>query len=263
MAEYNKLDLKALKDYQENGGKTGGDYKFWKPKEEGKYTLRILPPATKGGFFFKKTAQCRIGDKYFFSPHAEGKPDPIYDYCRALWKKGTDEAKDLYRLIKPREQYIYNIIVRDENGKPTENPTKVLVFQTGKVLFTKIMDTIFDPDFGDITDVEAGYDFILNKEMIGGFANYDRSKARAKPSPLFEDDDMIQATLEGIHDLTNYIEYRTYDELKEELDRFLAERNGTASAPRTQSTAHQSSDVEPDDDEFSKFESELLDKLDS
>ena len=223
----NLAKLKAAWEKQQAGG---GSFKFWKPRDNGKYTIRFLPPTDSDGLFFKQTAQYKLGDKYLFAPYIEGEPDPIYEYYRALWKKDTAESKALAREIKPRKQYLYNIIVRDENGSKPESPTKVFVYMSGQKLYDKVMHYFWDEDFGDLTDIEEGFDFVIKKEAGAmGFPNYDNSMPRTKQTPLFADDDMVEEVLSGIHDLNKEVDYKSYDELKTELANFLKSKQDTDS----------------------------------
>ena len=160
-----KSNLDILKKRFEER-QTRGNFKFWKPIRNGKYTVRFLPPESDDSLFYKETAQHKIGDSYFFCPKIEGDDCPICEFYKALYDKGTDEAVALAKEIKPRKQYLYNIVVKDELGKAVEDSKKVMVYASGKILFETLMDYFFDDDYGDLTDVESGYDFVINKETI-------------------------------------------------------------------------------------------------
>jgi hypothetical protein len=230
MAKRKGQDLAKLRAAMESQQRGGGGFKFWKPREEGEYTVRFLPPHDPDGLFFKQTAQYKLGDKYYFAPYIEGEPDPIYEYYKALWKKGTSEAEALAREIKPRKQYLYNIVVRDENGSKPESPTKVFVYMSGQKLYDKVMHYFWDEDFGDLTDIEEGFDFKIVKEKgSSGFPSYDNSRPRNKATALFEDNDMIEETLNNIHDLDKEVEYKSYDELKQALAEFIKAKDDTES----------------------------------
>lgn len=266
-----KSNLEALRAAYENrnnrGG--GGGFKFWKPKEFGRYTIRFLPPLDPDGVFFRETAQYKLGDNYFFAPYIDGEPDPVYEYYKALYKKGTDDAIALAKEIKPRKQYLYNIVVKEELGDEAENPTQVQVYMSGKILFETIMDYFMDDDFGDLTDVEEGYDFQLIKEQGDlGFPNYKKSKPRKNPSPLFEDDDMVEEVLKSRKNLDDEIEYKSYDELKQILNNFLESKNqeenisvpagsnNQTSSPKSEKPKKE--EKAEDDDDMDEFEKQLM-----
>lgn len=265
-----KSNLDALREAYENRNKRGGGFKFWKPKKFGRYTIRFLPPKDPDGLFFKETAQYKLGDNYFFAPFIEGEPDPVYDYYKALYKKGTDDAIALAKEIKPRKQYLYNIIVKDELGEESEDPTQVQVYMSGKLLFDTVMDYFMDDDYGDLTDVDNGYDFQLVKEQGDlGFPNYKKSKPRKNPSPLFEDSDMIEKVLKSLKDLDKEVEYKSYDELKEALDRFLSSKDDSESVfvpgsssnneePAPKKKKEEEVEDDGDDEDLDDFEKQLM-----
>jgi hypothetical protein len=252
-------NLAALKEQLENQ-KTGSGFKFWKPKKFGKYTVRFLPQQSDEGFFYKETAQHKVGDNYIFCPKTEGDDCPICNLYRKLWDKGTDEAIKLAREIKPRKQYLYNIIVKDELGQPSEDPTKVQVFMSGKKIFEKLMDYFFDPDYGDLTSVEEGFDFVINKEHGSqGFPNYDNSRPRNKPSVLHDDDDIIEEILDGIKNLDKEIEYKSYEELEKILSRFISSETDMVEASESTPAPKAKKKVEPVDEDDDDDEEDLDD----
>ena len=264
-----KSNLDALKKAFENNKRGGGNFKFWKPVKYGKYTVRFLPPHDSDGLFFKETAQHRIGDSYFFCPKTEGEHCPICEKYKKLYDIGTDDAIALAKEIKPRKQYLYNIIVKEELGKDYEDPTKVFVYMSGKMLYDALMDYFFDEDYGDLTDVEEGYDFVINKEQGDmGFPSYKKSKPRRNASVMLDDDDDIETVLKGIKDLGKEIDLKSYDELKAALDHFLTEEKEGASkfadkiSKKAKETVDDDSDDEVDDDDLEEFEKTLLKGLD-
>ena len=267
-------NLNALKEAWENRTKRGS-FKFWKPMKYGRYTVRFLPPASPDGLFFYETAQHRIGENYYFCPKAEGDDCPICEYYKSLYDDGSDEAIALAKEIKPRKQYLYNIIIRDELGQEVENPKEIHTYMSGKTLYEALMDYFFDEDYGDLTDVENGYDFTIVKEQGDlGFPNYKKSKPRKNPSPLFDNDEEIEEVLSNISDLKNEVDYKSYQELKEALQKFIENEKSTAdqfftegsttvsaqesNAPSKPSAPVKEEDEEDDEDDIDEFESKLL-----
>lgn len=276
MAKYvRKSNLDALRQAFEANKRGGGNFKFWKPIKHGKYVIRFLPPKDSDGLFYKETAQHKIGDNYLFCPKAEGDPCPICELNKKLWDINTDDSIALAREIKSRKQYLYNINVKEELEKATDNPNHVYVYMSGKILYDTLMDYFFDQDYGDLTDVEEGYDFVLVKEQgDAGFPTYKKSKPRRNPSPLAADDDAIETILNSIHDLNQEVEYKTYDELKGILDHYLVNEkvgaeqfasstssSSTPAAATATATAPAQTAVEEeavDEDDLEDFEKELL-----
>jgi hypothetical protein len=271
-----KSNLDALKAIYENKAK--GNYRFWKPLKNGRYIIRFLPAYKAEGLFFRASAQYKIGDNYYWAPHADDRPDPIYDYYRALYAKGDDASIALAKEIKPRKQYLYNIIVRDELGIPAPNPKEVKVYCSGKILYDCLMDYFFDDEYGDLTDVDNGYDFQLVKEDGDmGFPNYKKSKPKKTASPLFEDAEDIDEVLQNLKDLDKEIDYKSAKELAEILEEFLDTRkatqglvNGASNRPKTEDEAPGAAkapvaakaSTKTDDEDYDDFEKQLLEDID-
>lgn len=272
-----KSNLDALKNAVKSQGTKGG-FQFWKPQKYGEYLIRFLPPKQSDGLFYKEVAQHKVGDNYFYCPKVEGDQCPICETYRKLWDKGTDAAIELAREIKPRKQFLYNIIVKEELGKPSDTPTKVQKYMSGKKVFDKLMDYFFDDDYGDLTDVEEGFDFVLKKTQGDmGFPNYDNSKPKRKASPLHEDEDTVEEILDESYDLDAAVEFKSYEELSKSLGHFLEAEKGmsvegpTAVAPKSKpskaddddedSSDQTSEDSDDDEDDFDDFEKQLLNEL--
>lgn len=216
-----KQNMEILKKaYMKQGGK--GEFKYWKPKDNGEYVIRILPPTDGAALFYEQTAQYSINEKFINAPFIVGDEDPIYDKYKELWKEGTAEAIEMARKLKPRKQYIMNIVVREEKGVAVEEPTKVYLFSAGEKLHDKIMHYFWDADYGDLTDVEEGFDFkIVKEDGSGGFANYDNSRPRNKCSPLFDNKEMIQEALDGRYIIRDEVSYKSAGELENILKNFI------------------------------------------
>ena len=127
-----KSNLEKLKEAQSKTTTSG--FKYWKPQKNGKYLIRFLPNPDPNGIFYKGALQHKVGENYVFCPKTEGKPCPICEKYNKLWKIETPASIKLAREIKPKEQYLYNIVVRQEGEKVNETPDKVFVYMAGKKL---------------------------------------------------------------------------------------------------------------------------------
>ena len=222
-----KSNLDKLRQVQDSKNNEGG-FKFWKPIKYGKYTVRFLPPTEPDGLFYKELKQHKVGENFVFCPKVNQEPCPICDLYKKLYDMGTDDAINLAKEIKGRKQYLYNIVIRDEDGKAPADPKKVFIYMSGKKLFDTLVDYFFDDDYGDLTDVEKGFDFVIKKEEGDlGFPNYDNSKPRRNPTPLADDSTIINEILSNARDLNKEVEILSFDELKKMLEKFLeAEKSG-------------------------------------
>jgi len=226
-----QLDKMASKSYSDpNEGK------FWKPTRDqagnGFAIIRFLP-ATKG----EEMPFVRMWDHGFQGPtglwYIENslttlnQDDPVSEYNSKLWNSGIDSDKDQARKQKRRLKYISNILVIKDSANP-ENEGKVFLYAFGKKIFDKLND-LMNPSFEDEARVNPfdfweGANFRLKIRQFEGYPNYDKSEFDA-PSPLFEDDDKIEAVWNQQHSLQEVVDpknFKSYSELKEKLYRVLA-----------------------------------------
>ena len=72
-------------------------------------------------------------------------------------------------------------------------------------------------------DLWAGADFKLTVRKVDGYWNYDKSEF-ASPAPLSEDDSELESIYNKQHSLAGLIapdQFKSYDELKEKMERVL------------------------------------------
>ena len=254
-----KTDMVALRAAWEKE-KAKDHYKYWKPQKNGTYLIRFLPPVDDESLFYRATAQHKVGSSYFFCPRVENKPCPICEKYRALWAEGTPASIALARELKPRKQYLYNIVVRETPEGKYAQPNQVQVYMSGSKVFDVVTNYFFDSQYGDLSDTEVGYDYqIIKEDGAGGFPSYDKSRPRKNPTPL-ADQVTIEKILGGLKDLNKEIELKSYDELLKVL---LVEVGGrdadvtTSAEPKLASSADASAETE----ELNSFERELLNDL--
>ena len=133
-----------------------------------------------------------------------------------------------------------NILVVSDPTHP-ENEGKVFLFRYGKKIFEMLKDKM-QPQFEDETpmnpfDLWEGADFKIKVRKVDGYWNYDKSEF-ATPKPLSDDDAKLEAVWNSQHSLQEVIapsEFKSYDELKQKLDRVLGMTASTATAASTAS----------------------------
>ena len=111
-----------------------------------------------------------------------GKPCPICDYNRAMWKKYSKEEAKNHTLGKFKPNYVSNVlIVRNDNAPETEG--KVFRFEYKSLvmgLISKAMTDHEDPEEGIIKgfnpfDWKNGANFIFKGVQAGKFTKNDGS----------------------------------------------------------------------------------------
>ena len=222
------------------------DERLWKPTVDkagnGYAVIRFLP-ATEGA----DLPWVRYWDHGFKGPTglwyiensltSIGQPDPVGELNSRLWNSGIESDKDRARTQKRRLHYVTNILVVQDPSNP-QNEGKVFLYQFGKKIFDKIMDSM-QPEFADESPVNPfdfweGADFKLKIRNVEGYRNYDKSEF-ASPSALHDGDDAkLETVYNQLHDLSEFSDpknYKTYDELKAKLARVLGEEAVGGGAP--------------------------------
>ena len=195
---------------QTSGAKNDFLSKFLITKE-GTSLVRILPAKEDEENFYAETAIHRIENdegqwRNHHCPRIRGDKCPLCDLYYALWKTDSEENHNLARSIKARKRYYLNAVDRSEG--------KVKILSIGMKLFGKILDCFFDDDYGDITDLEKGYDFKIVKDTVGQYPNYDKSSPKPRSSKTGTDSE-VATWMDELHDIHNLVKIATYDELKQ------------------------------------------------
>ena len=224
----------ALQDTQTET-KSFGDDRIWKPERDksgnGFAIIRFLPQPEG-----EDLPWARVWNHGFQGPggwYIEnslttiGQKDPVSEYNTTLWNNGTDAGKDQARKQKRRLNYYSNIYVIKDGANP-QNEGKVFLYRYGKKIFDKLNECM-NPEFEDETPINPfdfweGADFKLKVRTLDGFVNYDKSEFDS-PSALFDGDEgALEKVYNQQHSLSELISpdnFKTYSELKQQLDRAL------------------------------------------
>jgi hypothetical protein len=159
--------------------------------------------------------------------------DPVSEENTRLWNTGVDSDKEIARKRKRKLSYYSNIYVVSDPKHP-ENEGKVFLFKFGKKIFDKITEAM-QPAFEDEQainpfDFWKGANFKLKIRKVDGYWNYDKSEFESV-SQVKESDDEIKAIWEKQHPLKPFVDpsnFKTYDELKEKLNRVITGTQSTA-----------------------------------
>lgn len=151
---------------------------------------------------------------------------PVCEHNSALWNSGIEANKDIVRKQKRKLNYIANIYVVSDPKHP-ENEGKVFLYKFGKKIFDKISEAM-NPQFADEQainpfDLWKGANFKLKIRKVEGYQNYDKSEFES-PSELLDDDDELEKIWKSeysLKELLNDKEFKSYDALKQRLDKVL------------------------------------------
>jgi hypothetical protein len=251
------------------------DDRFWKPELDktgnGYAVIRFLPAVEGEDLPWQRVwshAFQDVGGWYIENSLTTlGQKDPVSEENTRLWNTGLDSDKEIARKRKRKLSYYANILVQSDPKHP-ENEGKVFLFKFGKKIFDKITEAM-QPAFEDEKPVNPfdfwkGANFKLKIRKVDGYWNYDKSEFEAV-SPVAEDDEKIKAIWKQQHALKPFLDpsnFKTYDELKEKLNRTITGVRSTTTADKVdlppQSNGRvKSNEVAPDasddDDTLSYF----------
>ena len=230
-------------------GSDGSDKdKFWRPQVDsagnGMAVIRFLPAAPQDGE--DSLPWVKIFSHGFQGPGGwlidnclttRNQQCPVCEHNNKLWNSGIEANKDIVRKQKRKLNYIANVYVVSDPKNP-ENEGKVVLFKFGKKIFDKITEAM-NPAFEDEQainpfDLWSGANFKLKIRKVDGYQNYDKSEFESS-SPLSQDDAELERIWKSEHSLQELIsdnEFKSYDALKDRLEKVLG-LNGAPAAART------------------------------
>jgi hypothetical protein len=207
--------MKAKLDQLNNKGSGGANY--FKMELGNTYEVRILP--TPDGDPFKQFfVHYRVGNSPpFLSPKRNfGEDDALDRFVRKLYDAGDDDSRQMARELSAKQRFFSSVIVRgqEENGP--------MVWSYSKTVYQELLKTVLDPDFGDITDPDGGFDLKVTYDKSSGKL-YPETTVRPRPkaSKLSKDQDQVEGWLANLPDINAMQNRKTPDEVEEILNNFL------------------------------------------
>jgi hypothetical protein len=226
----------------EGAKKSYSDDRYWKPELDksgnGFAQIRFLPTPEgeempwvsywdhgfqgPGGWYIEKSLTTL------------NKQDPVSEYNTQLWNTGIEANKEIARKQKRRLHYVSNVYVVSDPKNPA-NEGKVFKYRYGKKIFEALKEAI-SPAFEDEKAInpfdlrDEGANFKIKIRKVDGYWNYDKSEFDST-APLFDDENRLTDIYTQLHSLSGIIapsEFKTYEELKEKLQRVLG-TTGTGS----------------------------------
>lgn len=217
-----KQRLNALQSTNNTGKKEKIDYSkvYWKPKEEGKYQIRIVPSKLDPKNPFQEVfVHYGFGKFPIYALTNWGEKDPIVEFAAQLRKTNDKENWQLAKKLDPKMRVFAPVIVRGEEEKG------VRLWEFGKEIYMQLLGIAEDEDYGDYTDISEGRDFTVDvvKGDVGGRQGL-KSSIRIKPktTALSTDASLIQKFLKEQPTLLEIQRKMTYDGLKEVLQNWLS-----------------------------------------
>jgi hypothetical protein len=220
------MDINAIKQrlnsLQSSGQKKEKvDYSkyYWKPKQEGKYQIRIVPSTLNKENPFQEVFVHYGFSKFpIYALTNWGEKDPIVEFSKQL--RGTSEKENwqLAKKLDPKMRVFAPVVVRGEEDKG------VRLWEFGKEIYMQLLGIAEDEDYGDFTDINDGRDFTVEAVMgdIGGRQGIKCSiRVKPKTSPLGTDKTQLKSWLTEQPNVLELQKKMTFEDLKSVLEKFL------------------------------------------
>jgi len=210
-------------------GKNTQQAKFWKP-QAGTQTIRILP--TEDGDPFKSFFfHYGLNNESVLCPkHNFGEECAVCDFVAKLYNDGDEESRELAKKLVKKQRFFSPVLVRGEENEQAR------VWGYSKTVYTTLLETVLNPDYGDITDVENGVDIDLRYEKVSGKLYPETTLAfKRNSSPMCKglSDDECEAILDSVPDFGKLQKRRTSEEVQALLESYLAGDNEGDSGSET------------------------------
>lgn len=218
------LDKIRKKVAQLNGERGASDgVKVWKGYGTlGDHRLRIIPwkDLPEGELFKERLIYFKIGKSWITSPKSFGKHDPIDEFSKSLWQSGTAEDKALAKKLFPQLKICAAVIDRAAEDEGVQ------LFIMDKKQAADVLGFCIDNDYGDVTDVHAGYDLKIRVKETDKVYNGKKVKemkieCSPKPSVLSTDPAKIELWTNNLPDVDAYYKIKTTEEIKAQFEEWL------------------------------------------
>lgn len=218
-----KAKLQAL----QNKGGSGNKTQFWSPKEGQQYSLRIVPTAD-GDPFKEYWFHYELGTQGgFLCPKKNfGDQCAACDFASKLYREKDEESAKMAKKFLPRQRFFSPVVVRGEEKEG------VKIWGYGKNAYQDLINLVLNPDYGDITDPEAGTDLAVSSAKAPG-----QSFPMTKITPARKTSKLCQGTdveckelLETVPNFETLHTRKTSEEVGTILDAYLAGADNDADA---------------------------------
>ena len=187
--------------------------------KEGTLRMRIKSPGDDQELGMEVVQFYIPGVGGVISPATFDEPCPFMEKYEELKQSKDEDDKELAKRLIPRRRYVIGgIIYKDDKGTGVDYEGQKRGVLIAGAVYQDIIDLYLDEDeAGDMTDPVTGYDIKITRSGSGKF-DTTYSVRQCKPSKL---DKKYRSDL----DLEKIVrdQIKPYDELEEELNKFLNE----------------------------------------
>ena len=208
---------------------------MWRPTEGEEHTVRLISfPDNEGQPFKELWFYYNIpGQRGLLAPYQFGKKDPVQELITKLREDGQKESYDMAKKLYPSMRCYAAVIVRGEEDKGVQ------IWSFGKTVYQTLLNYMLDEDYGDITDPKEGFDIKVSCSKTPGM-QYAKTEVRPRPrsTPLAKDAKKAKDWIDSIPDPTEMFSCKSYDELTNIINAWLAgddDEQGTEHVTSTKS----------------------------
>ena len=217
MGSFAEKLAKKRKELADRSSGKGGKLIFMK---EGTYRVRILNPGKDKDFILEVPYFYPSKDMGgFISPSAFGLPCPWKEKYDELNGKGASQSdKEMAKKMGLKKKPVAPVILyKDDRGKEIDEEKSGRLILLTNGLHQQIIDHFLDPEWGDFTDPDEGYDFKITRTGKGQF-DTEYSLSPCKNTKISDKKFRKQVDLEEIVKAN----LESYDELETKLAEFMA-----------------------------------------
>lgn len=158
--------------------------------QPGRTVIRVLPPWSARGVWFKPILEyvVKIGDefKFMISPKDSGGRDPLLEYVEQLIATGDEKLVQRGKDIRPRRRYLVNaLVIADHKGATMRDGPKIVNLPMRVKDDLVNLDTDVQSGYGDITNVERGFNISVERQGEGINTRYS-VRAFREPSDILK-----------------------------------------------------------------------------
>lgn len=221
---------------------------FWKPTEGKESRIRIIPYNKTSALhpdpsdpFVELWIHYGMGKPMLCPLKNAGKPSPVQELIKKLYKSGTETDKQLAKQLSPKRRFFAAVIDRDDASMTPK------IWGFSQTTYKTLLEHLTDADYANALDPLEGLDLTVTMSKTGGktFAET-MIKFGRKERPVTTDGEQLERVLNSVPDVEKFFHVPTYEEVSQRLQEFLNFNNQDADDVSTELHRGNSSEEDVD-----------------
>lgn len=181
--------------------------------------FRIIPYVhhETGSPFIEVNLHYELDGGTVICPTTYGEDCPICEFASELWRKGE---KDMAKKFFKSNRTFIPVLKRGEGEEPK-------FMSLSQVNYQDILNTIADPDYGDVVHPIEGRDATIVKVPEGQYGKI-IIKFKPKTSPIADSEKEIERIVASCANFDTVYPKKNYDELTESLKKTISKKETDA-----------------------------------